>query len=36
MSAANPKYTSVDEYINSFPENFQEVLNKFRKIIKEC
>lgn len=33
---ANSKFKSVDEYINSFPKDLQEILQKIREAVKKA
>jgi uncharacterized protein YdhG (YjbR/CyaY superfamily) len=35
MAASRRQFTSIDEYINSFPEDIQRILNDLRQTIKE-
>src|SRR6185369_7848503 len=35
MSALNPKFKDIDDYIKSFPPQVQEILQKIRHIIQE-
>lgn len=30
------KFTTIDEYINSFPEEIQQILNKLRRTVREA
>ena len=35
MESRKKKFSSIDEYIDSFPEHFQEKLEELRNVIKE-